>query len=124
MTDNAQFRNRGPLLTGWILLVILSNFSLMLIAVIIILLPERSIIISTSIWMFILLFTVTVVNIVSGIAIWKWKKLGIYGFIGVITVSGLVLVASGFSFGRFLFSWLFNIGILLALVIPKWNQFE
>ncbi len=61
-------------------------------------------------------------NLAFGLAIWKWKKWGVYGFVAsalITFVINAVYINPGSAF-----SGLIGVGLLLALVIPNWKQME
>lgn len=57
---------------------------------------------------------------VFAIGIWKWKRWGVYGFIGSSLVAFLVnLMTTGFVLALL---GLAGVGILIVLVRPAWRQ--
>jgi hypothetical protein len=61
-------------------------------------------------------------NFVFAIAIWKWKKWGMYGFVGSAVVAFLVnLIGIGILGSLF---GLVGLAILAFLLRPVWNQMD
>ncbi len=73
-------------------------------------------------WVIPVLGLLALANFVFAIAIWNWKKWGVYGFAGSTAVALLVNLISigilGSLFG------LIGIAILTFLLRPVWNQMD
>lgn len=61
-------------------------------------------------------------NLAFALAIWNWKKWGVYGF--VATALGVFIINAVYINPMSAISGLVGVGLLLALVIPNWKQME
>jgi hypothetical protein len=62
-------------------------------------------------------------NCIFGIAVWKWQKWGVYGFVAVSLLAFVVNVASGIPIILALFGFV-GLAILAYLVRNVWDQME
>jgi hypothetical protein len=75
-------------------------------------------------WAFILLDVVALVNLVSVILLWTWKKLGFYLLIGTAIVSIVfsVLTPGGLGIASIIGAGV-GVGILYLAMRPAWQHF-
>lgn len=74
-------------------------------------------------WAYYVLALFGIINAACGVAVWQWKRIGVYGFIA----SAVMVVGVNVLIGIGLFESLFGlIGpvILYALVRPVWKHFD
>ncbi|MBU0511872.1 MAG: hypothetical protein KJ638_09265 [Chloroflexi bacterium] len=76
-------------------------------------------------WAILLMGLLGLANFVFALAIWKWKRWGVYGFAGAAIVFFVANVIRGGVgiYGAF-FGLAITIGILVRLVRPVWQEME
>jgi hypothetical protein len=64
-----------------------------------------------------------IVSFVLALAIWKWKKWGVYGYAASYIIGIIISLSSGLPIYSALLG-LLGLAILISLVRPVWNYFE
>jgi hypothetical protein len=121
MTPLPQERKRGGCFTLFIVLMLITNPLTGLLYVL-----AGSIILqalpNVPPWAILLLTALAFVNFVFALAIWKWKKWGVYGFAGsslvIFVINTLTLGIVGGLLG------LVSVALLAFLARPVWNAME
>jgi hypothetical protein len=74
-------------------------------------------------WAILLMGLLALANFGFFIAIWKWKRWGVYGFIGVVVAFFVInLMRGGIGFYASLFGLALALGIFYRLVNPIWKE--
>ncbi len=120
-TTPVPLRKRGSCLTAFLILMLIGN---PLVAISYLLNGSA---VSQSVpampeWAIPVLGLVAIANFVFAIALWQWKKWGMYGFAASSVVT-FFINAIGVGFGIALFGFL-GVVILGFLLRPVWNQME
>ena len=115
-------KKRNGWLTTWLVLMLVSNL-LVGIAYLFTMPAIKQALPRFPTWGIIVLDVGCILNIVFVIALFKWKKWGIYG----LGVNSVVAFLVNISFGTAIFNAFFGflgLGILALLLRPVWNYFE
>jgi hypothetical protein len=64
-----------------------------------------------------------IVSFFLALAVWKWKKLGVYGYAASYVIGIIISLSSGLPIYSALLG-LLGLAILISLVRPVWNHFE
>ncbi len=76
-------------------------------------------------WAILMMGLLGLANFVFALAIWKWKRWGVYGFTGAAIVFFIAnVIRGGVSIYGALFGLALAIGILVRLVRPVWQKME
>lgn len=124
MTTTTETRTRGPLLTAWLIFMLVANTFTFFAYISII---QDWLNHSDPAWdrlgvPSVILTIGAAINIVAALLLWRWKIWGLYLFIGVSVVALVINLAIGTSFLVALFG-LTGVAILFALVNPKREWF-
>lgn len=120
-TDESQPRKRGGCLTAWLAFLMLANL-LLAIQYLIAGSVARQAIPVLPAWIVPLMGLLALANCVFAIGIWKWKRWGLYGFIGSSLAAFVVnLMTTGFVLALL---GLVGVGILAFLLRPVWRHLE
>lgn len=118
---NAPQRNRGGCLTAFLVLMMIVN---PLTALFYLLGGEQAhrAIPQAPGWVIPVLGVACLGNLACAIAVWSWKKWGMYGFLGISALGFGVNLFAGLGAGAL--TGLIGPALLLALVYPQWNSME
>lgn len=120
-TDVSQLKKRGGCLTAWLVFLILANLLIALLHLVSVAIARRPIP-ELPAWVMPLSVLAALANCVFAIGIWKWKRWGLYGFIGLSLIGFAVnLMTTGFALAV---PGLVGLVILVVLVRPVWRHLE
>ncbi|GAB6188031.1 hypothetical protein [Thermopirellula anaerolimosa] len=120
-TDESQPRKRGGCLTAWLVFLILANLWVALQNLVAGAIARQAIP-DLPAWVMPLTGLWALADCVFAIGIWKWKRWGLYGFIGSSLAAFVVnLMTTGFVLALL---GLVGVGILAFLLRPVWRHLE
>ena len=114
-------RRRGGCLTAWLMLMLILN-PLVAIYYLVAGGTVRQALPGLPPWVLPVLTVFGIANFVFALAVWNWKKWGMYGFVGSSAVVFFINAAT-LGTGRAIIG-LVGVIILAALVRPIWKQME
>ena len=124
MKNEESVKHRGFMLSLWLWLLFGSNALTFYTYFKNEILPSSQSIFAP-LWFILTFLIVSFVHMIALLAIWEWKKIGLYVFVGGSTISGAAALIVGIvSPIALLLSWVFGTGVLMVLVISKWAYFD
>ena len=120
--ENDEQKKRGGCLSTFLIFMIIANTSTSIYYLVSLSL-EGGIVPNMPLWSVYLLLFFGILNTAFGVAVWKWKKIGVYGFVG----SAIIIFGVNVTLGINIFTALFGLvgpAILIILVKPLWNYLD
>lgn len=114
-------KKRGIFLTVWLILLPIANTVILLLSLIVFAVYEG--IFRTTSGLIFTLAIVPILNIVFSIAVWKWKRWGVFG-LGVMSIAASAISGLSFHFLHLAPIGIVGIIVLAILVRPVWKHLE